>query len=127
MRLGAEEKIQAKIIAELHRRYECLVVHVPNGGYRSKTEAVRLKETGVTAGHPDLIVYRPGGGVYLIEVKAPGGTISPAQKAFGSRLRRWSFNVAVVFSVEEALKAAEIWCLPPRREETAPEGVAVRF
>ena len=49
-----------------------LLYHIPNGGHRHKTTAIRLKREGVKAGVPDLCLPVPRGiyhGLY-IELKA---------------------------------------------------------
>jgi len=46
------------------------VVHVPNEGKRSKSEAARLKRLGLRVGAADLILYIPGQ-VITIEAKRP--------------------------------------------------------
>lgn len=55
---------------------------------------------GNTAGVADLLVYRAGVGLVLIEVKAKGGKLSPNQVAW-HRL----FPVVVVYDAMEALAA----------------------
>lgn len=54
-----------------------LVLHVPNGGGRSKAEAGIFKALGVLAGFPDLLIIGPQF-VGAIELKAP-----PAQLKTG--------------------------------------------
>ena len=58
---------------------------VEHGGKRTKTEAGKLKAKGVKAGWPDVqIVYCQR--LILFELKAPGGTLSPAQKLIHAQL-----------------------------------------
>ena len=58
---------------------------VEHGGRRGKREAARLKAKGIKPGWPDIhIVYR--GRSINIELKAPGGTLSTAQKVMHERL-----------------------------------------
>lgn len=40
-------------------KYKRLLFHVPNGGSRNVIEAANLKEQGVVAGAPDLILFVP--------------------------------------------------------------------
>ena len=56
--------------------------HVPNGGARTKAEGGIFKSLGVRAGVPDLVLLFPGGRTAFIEIKAPTGRLSAAQKAF---------------------------------------------
>jgi hypothetical protein len=55
---------------------------VPNGELRKKSVAARLQKQGVKAGVADLILLEPRDGFHglAIELKAKGGTASPAQK-----------------------------------------------
>ena len=60
-----------------------LLHHIPNGGMRSKAEAVRFKRTGVKAGVPDLClpVARKGyHGLYIELKRQKGGKLSEDQK-----------------------------------------------
>lgn len=53
---------QAALIKEISLRYPAaskLIYHVPNGGHRHKLVAVKLKEQGVKAGVPDLVLPMP--------------------------------------------------------------------
>ena len=59
------------------------LMHIPNGGLRSKSEAVRFKRAGVKKGVPDLFlpVARKGYHGLWIEMKRQkGGRLSPEQK-----------------------------------------------
>lgn len=58
-----------------------LLAHIPNGGYRRKSEAVRFLRMGVKAGMPDLLlpIARHGAHSLFIEMKALDGTISQLQ------------------------------------------------
>lgn len=59
------------------------LIHIPNGGYRAKSEAVRFKRAGVKKGVSDLFlpVARKGYHGLWIEMKRrKGGRLSPEQK-----------------------------------------------
>jgi hypothetical protein len=49
-----------------------------------------------TAGVPDRIVFLPGGRIYFVEVKRPGGKARPAQLAIHRRLEKRGQKVYVV-------------------------------
>lgn len=100
-----EQILQTKIVARLRREFDCAPFAVPNGGSRGHIEAVRLKESGVVAGHPDLVVYGRDGRVVLLEVKAPGGDLNAAQRRVIPDLQDRGFPVSVVDTVEGAVKA----------------------
>lgn len=59
--------------------------HIPNGGYRSKREAMELKASGVIAGVYDMIFVWKGK-VYFFELKVGSNQQSPAQLAFGQAM-----------------------------------------
>ena len=66
---------QAALMAELRARMPAvadLVYHVPNGGHRHKAVAAKLKQEGVVAGIPDLVLTMARGGYFglYIEFKA---------------------------------------------------------
>ena len=92
-----EHEIQREIVGAL-RCLGHLVFAVPNGGGRSVAEAGKLKAEGVTAGVPDLFV--PGRRAF-IEVKKPGGRISPAQRDMMVKLRLLGYDCIVAYSVED--------------------------
>ena len=82
-----EEALQRAVASylDLALPHDAVWFHPPNGGARSKAEAGIFKAMGVKAGVPDIIViYR--GRVVCIELKAPGGTCSPAQKLMHAQL-----------------------------------------
>lgn len=128
-----EQILQTKIVVALHRRFDCRCVHVPNGGGRTKLEALALRDMGVWAGHPDLIVYGREGRLLLIEVKdrvqardravAPGErltTLSEAQRHAVPELRARGFAVAVVDTVEDAVAVAKAAGFAPRTARPRP-------
>lgn len=58
---------------------------------------VALKWTSPgTMGVPDRLVFLPGGRLYLVEVKRPGGRPRESQKAIHKRLGRLGWPVYVV-------------------------------
>ena len=75
-----EDAIQAAVCLHLSVRAVPGLVwwHTPNGGTRGAAEAGRFKALGVKAGVPDLIAIH-NGRVFGLELKAPGGRVSPAQ------------------------------------------------
>ncbi|PWK30876.1 VRR-NUC domain-containing protein [Pseudomonas sp. OV226] len=74
-RLDREGIEQAALISELRARMPKvadLIYHVPNGGHRHKSVAGKLKQQGVVAGIPDLVLTMARGGYFglYIEFKA---------------------------------------------------------
>lgn len=123
----AEQKLQTAIVVGLRRTFDCLVWHCPNGGARTRLEALAFKDAGVTAGVADLTVTGPDRLILFIEIKdevqvrersvSPFERIhslDPAQKVFAERERGFGHRVAVVDSVEDAVTACEAVGFPPK-------------
>lgn len=73
--IDREGQEQAALMAELRMRMPAvadLIYHVPNGGHRLKSVAAKLKQQGVVAGIPDLVLTMARGGYFglYIEFKA---------------------------------------------------------
>lgn len=86
---------------------------IPNGGARSPIEAAILEGLGVRAGLPDLAIVHDGS-LFWLELKSADGRLSAAQLAMHARLRDAGCEVAVVRSVEEAVRALAAWNIPTR-------------
>ena len=104
-RMAPEAREQARLVAGL-RRAGIFVAAIPNGGSRDAREGANLKVQGVLAGMPDLVVVLPGRTVW-IEMKAPGGRVSPAQKDVHARLQELGEEVHVCYSAESAVTILE--------------------
>lgn len=126
----AEQRIQTAIVVAYRKRFDCRIIHIPNGGARTKLEAIAMRDAGATAGAPDLPVWSRDGQMFLMEVKQPKeilvrerdrdpferlASADPAQRLFIADLRERGFTVAIVCSVEEALSCAEVFGLAPKR------------
>ena len=105
-----EDAIQAAVCLHLTVRAVPGVVwwHTPNGGSRSASEAGRFKALGVKAGVPDLIAIH-NGRVFGLELKAPGGRVSPAQRDMLALLSAGGCETAVAFGLDDALATLERW------------------
>ncbi len=79
-----------------------LIWAVPNGGWRNKREAARMKWTGTLAGVLDLTLALPDGRCAFWEIKTPKGPLSSVQKDIISDLERLGHVWAVVRSVDDA-------------------------
>lgn len=80
-------------------------VAVPNEGRRSAILGRAMKATGLLPGFPDLLVMQAPGRIAFLEVKAPAGRVSEAQKTCHELLNRLGFFVRVVRSQEDAIEA----------------------
>jgi len=98
---------------------------IPNGGFRRKSEAGRLKAEGVKANIPDVHLPFPSGGFHslYLEFKLPKDPITGAkatyankgQKETHERLRSYDNRVEVVRSVDEARSIVIDYLTKPAR------------
>lgn len=88
-----------------------LIFHIPNGSYRTKSEAAKLKNMGVKAGVSDLFLPIPVGELHglWIEMKAPAGettkagTVSKEQSKWLEMMELSGYGAAVAFGADEAI------------------------
>jgi hypothetical protein len=100
---NAEARRQAAIVEYVRTvAPEILIWAVPNGGLRSKSEAARLKWTGVLAGVPDLTLALPNWRCAFWETKTPRGRLSNDQLAIRAKLERLGHCWAVVRDIDDA-------------------------
>lgn len=95
--------------------------HPPNGGYRHKATAGKLKDQGVKSGVPDVLIVRPflgpNGSLWddgepvdvpfsglAIELKMPKGTVRASQRQWHETLRSCGWRVEVCRSLDEVVK-----------------------
>ena len=86
-----------------------LLFHIPNGGKRSKSEAVRFRAAGVRSGVPDLFLPCARG-VYhgmWIEMKAVGGRVSAEQARWLRELQTEGYLCRVCYGADAAIKELE--------------------
>lgn len=113
-RVDREGPIQEAVVAYLETVMpNALVHHCRNEinkrgtakGWVQNTIAMELakaKRRGVKAGFPDIIVLPFSNvGAFFLEVKAPGGALSPAQKEIHEHLQRLGYKVGVVRSIDD--------------------------
>jgi hypothetical protein len=62
---------------------------------------VSVKIMPVVAGTPDRLILLPGGQMYLVETKAPTGSLRPAQVVWHARAAAIGTVVTVLSSVQE--------------------------
>jgi hypothetical protein len=99
-----EDQIQQKLVELLENfcRPDVTWFAVPNGGWRSKKTATRLKATGVRPGVPDIIVLARGH-MHGIELKREAGRTTKTQDAFGAEIERAGGGYHVCRGFREAL------------------------
>lgn len=82
-----------------------LLFHIPNGGFRSKSEAVRFKRTGVKSGVPDLFLPVPRGsyhGLWIEMKRRKGGRLSDEQKEWLEALTAQGYRAVMCQGAEAA-------------------------
>jgi len=111
---NAEHMEQAKFTAFMRTYHPSILFFaIPNGGYRTASEAARLKAEGVLAGVADIFVAQSKEGVretisygLFLEFKAPGksNTQSAAQKEFEEKALVRGYGYAIVDSAADAVR-----------------------
>jgi len=110
-REAQEQVVIFKYAAMLSRKYPKLnlMFHVPNGGSRNKAEAANLKQQGVKAGVPD-IVLPVARGLYhglFIEFKVGTNKLTPEQHDWLEALKAEDYCAVCVNGWENAVKTIE--------------------
>jgi hypothetical protein len=98
-----EQDLQIQCVKWFRYQYPNeILIHIPNGGKRSKVEAVRFKEMGVMSGFPDLALFKKSGGygALFIEMKAKKGNTSDNQDELLIRLSEKGYKTIVCNSFE---------------------------
>lgn len=86
---------------------------VDHANYAGEVPGIRIGR-GIAAGIPDMFVLYQGR-AYLIELKAAGGVLSEAQKAFLAAGLCSAVHVGVAGSVEDVLALLDAWEVPRAR------------
>lgn len=109
-RSAPEEAIQRAVVERLawSARPGVAWTHMPAGEVRHPATAGRLKAMGVQAGWPDLLLVIDGR-LHGLELKRPGGRVSPAQQAAHVALRAAGATIEVAYGLDEALDVLAEW------------------
>jgi len=125
-RIDREGREQAALMREIELRYPEvfeLIYHVPNGGHRHKKVAEKLKDQGVKAGIPDLVLPMARGGYFgmYIEFKATvdPAPVSPSQQACIRRLNDQGYLAIVCQGHFDAMEQLRAYLLLPKTEVAA--------
>jgi hypothetical protein len=89
---------------------------VPNGEHRSKRTGAKLKAMGVVPGISDMAFVLSDGRAAFIELKAIGGRLSPAQKAFQEQCAAMEVEHAVVSDLDTGLRILRAWGVLPEEK-----------
>lgn len=111
-----EDDVQIPILNWIKRvAPQCEVFHVPNGGFRIRKEAIRLKRLGVMPGVADLFIIPPGAIYTCLEIKpVKDGRCSVAQKRFARKVIASGGHYAVVRSIDETRDRFAEWNIATR-------------
>jgi hypothetical protein len=97
----SEHLEQARLVMWFRQTYpDTLIFAIPNGGLRSKSQAMQLKVEGVVPGIPDLFI--PAWRVWIEMKKTKGGKVSNEQKEMIKYLQSVGYHVIVGFGAEDA-------------------------
>lgn len=109
-----EETDQLALVQWLRLHNICFH-HSPNGGYRHKVTAVRLKAMGASSGFPDIIILDPPPaycGLYhsvAIELKRKkGGVLSDTQSTWLEKLNKRGWCCKVAHGLDEAIEFLDL-------------------
>jgi len=98
----SEHMEQARVVMWFRRTYpDTLIFAIPNGGLRSKSQAMNLKVEGVVPGIPDLFI--PAWRVWVEMKKAKGGKLSQEQQLMIKYLQSVNYCVIVGHGAEDAI------------------------
>lgn len=89
--------------------------HVPNGGFRKKAEAARLKAMGVKAGvHDFVFLWR--GQYFELDLKVRGNTLSKEQREHAVRVTKAGGRVGSASdTLEDVCRQLDEWGIPHAR------------
>lgn len=111
-RAHPERDLQKTIVGYINRFVQNVVVAAVTNEEQGRGDAEQRarfgamrRASGVLTGHPDLIVYLPGGRIALWELKAPKGRISTAQHLVHARLSELGHPVELIRTLEDAMAA----------------------
>lgn len=105
----SEDQLQAQFFQYVWNYYpqlrRCLWA-VPNGGYRNKLEAMKLKATGTLAGVWDLhLFYKKQ--FYIIETKVGKNKLSKAQEEWRDVMVKQGAKQYIYTSLDEGIQIIE--------------------
>lgn len=101
MKLPSEHAEQVTFVSWFRRNYpDVRILAIPNGGFRDKNTAIKLKSEGVSPGVPDL--YIPAWKLWIEMKRQSGGSLSAHQKDWRDYLLSIGDNWFVAKGFEDA-------------------------
>jgi len=108
MTIPTEHAEQVTFLSQFEKSYPGVrIFAVPNGGFRNKSVAVKLKAEGVRKGVPDLFI--PAWNLWIEMKRTKGGSLSPDQKDWISYLESVGHTVIVGKGWQAAIEAVKAW------------------
>ena len=109
----SEHVEQREFVSWFRKTYpDVLLFAIPNGGKRNAVTAQKLKLEGVVPGVHDLFV--PEWRLWIEMKRQKGGSLSQAQKDFGSEMERVGYDWIVCKGCEDAKAQTEAYVLRTR-------------
>lgn len=109
-RIPTEHEEQREVVKWFRQTYTkpagVRIFAIPNGGFRSKLTAAKLKVEGVSAGVPDL--YVPAKKLWIEMKRVKGGVVDEPQKDWHAYLKSIGDHVIVCHGFDEAKRMIEI-------------------
>lgn len=107
-----EHMEQVTFVSWFRRTYEgVLIFAIPNGGFRHKATAERLKSEGVVSGIPDLHV--PAWSLWVEMKRQKGGRLSPEQREKIAYLESNGHTCIVAKGAEDAMSQVRAFLARP--------------
>ena len=110
--INYEEQMQADVFqwAEWQSKKHpelAYMFHIPNGGYRHKATAARMKRAGQKAGVPDIFLPTSRGGKHGLFIELKFGKNKPTEKQenYIAFLGCQGYATAICYSFDEAINA----------------------
>jgi len=102
IKVPSEDWEQMHLVSWMRKTYpQHRIFSIPNGGYRSKSTAMTLKNTGVVPGIPDLMI--PSLWLFIEMKRTKGSTTSSEQKDWIAYLNSLGY-IAIICKGFEAAK-----------------------
>lgn len=83
--------------------------HTPNGDFRNKATAGRLKRMGVLPGVSDFLLLSPDGDLHALELKREGKRPTPEQIAFLSAVFKAGGTADWCDNFDDAVEIFKLW------------------
>ena len=99
--IPSEHFEQREVVSWFRKKYRGVrIFAIPNGGFRARSTAAKLKAEGVSRGVPDLFV--PECNLWVEMKRVKGGRLSPEQRDWIEYLRKVGNTVLVCHGAEDA-------------------------